>query len=92
MSDSTQSNKQRIAICAISSMALMLLGYLLASVGQGSDSRYGMNRGLLIGFCGGFGLILAVASILRKEKPAVLPWLALVLSLAPYVLIFLTHG
>ena len=95
MSDPTQSQKQRIAICAFLSLALLLLGYLLSSVHQGSDSRHGMNRGLLIGFCGGFGLIFAVASILRHEKPAVLAWLALALSLAPYILVFETsekHG
>ena len=90
MSDSLQSNKQRMAICAILSLALLVLGFLLSSVHQGSDSRHGMNRGLLVGFCGVFGLFFAVASILRREKPAVLAWLALALSLAPYILIFLT--
>jgi hypothetical protein len=91
MNDSTQLNKQRTAICAFLSLALLLLGYLLASVGQGSDSRHGMYLGLLIRFCGGFGLLFAVASILRREKPAVLSWLALVLSFAPYILVFLTN-
>ncbi len=91
MSDTTQSTKQRKAFCAFLSVALLLLGYLLASVGQGSDSRHGMYRGLLVGFCGGFGLIFAVASLLRREKPAVLSWLALALSLAPYILVFLTN-
>jgi hypothetical protein len=88
MSDSTQSNKQRKAICALLSLALLLLGYLLASVVQGSDSRHGMHRASLIGLCGGFGLFLAVASILRHEKPALLSWLALLISLAPYLRLF----
>ena len=89
MSDSTQT-KHRKAICALLSLALVLLGYLLSSVPQGSDSRHGMNRVLLGGICGGLGLILAVASIFRREKPAVLSWLALALILAPYILVFLT--
>jgi len=92
MSDSKQSSKQRIAICAILSLTLLLVGYLFSSVGQVTDIRQGMNRGLLAGFCEGLGLILAVASFLRREKPVVLPWLALVLNLAPYILVLLTNG
>ena len=92
MSDSKQASKQRIAICAILSLALLLLGYLLASFVQGADTRHGMNWGQLSGFCGGLGLILAVASILRREKPVVVSWLALVLSIAPYILVLLTNG
>jgi hypothetical protein len=91
MSDSTKSTKQRKAICALLSLALLLSGRLLASVPQGSDSRHGMNQAVLAGFCGTFGLILAVVSIFRREKPAFLPWLALALSLAPYILVFLSQ-
>ena len=88
VSDTTQSINQRKAICALLSLALLLIGRLLASIPQGSDSRYGMYRGLLVGVCGTFGLIFAIASIMRHEKPALLSWLALLMSLAPYLLLF----
>ena len=86
MSDSTKSETRRMPIFAISSIAAVLLGYLLRSL-----LRY-QREGLWIGLCDGSGLILAVASIFRREKPSALSWSALLLSLAVYIVLFIAVG
>ena len=91
MSDSIQPTKQRKAICALLSLALLLFQYLVLSTPQGSDRRHGTNNDLLIMLFSSICFILAVASIFRREKPAALSWLALALNLAPAILIFLTE-
>jgi hypothetical protein len=81
-----QSSKQRMPICALLAITVLLLGYLLRSIGS-----FGKYEGLWIGYCDAAGLILAIASILRREKPAILSWFVLLLSLAPYILLFLIY-
>jgi hypothetical protein len=80
----TQTTKRRMAICALLSLAAMLFGYLL-----GSGRHHGRDEVLWSGLCMIAGLILAFASIVRQERPALLSWFALLLSLSPYLLIFL---
>ena len=85
----TQTTKRRMAICALLSVTAIVSGYLLSSVGH-----LGRDGVLWSGLCGVAGLILGIASVLRHEKPAALSWFALLLSLAPYLLLFwltLTH-
>ena len=80
----TQTTKRRMAICALLSLAAMLFGYLLGSAGH-----HGRDEVLWSGLCMVAGLILAFASIVRQERPALLSWFALLLSLSPYLLMFL---
>lgn len=87
MSDCTKSDTPRIAVFAILSIAIILLGCLLRSIWH-----FGIYGGLWIGFCDSAGLILAITSVLRREKPPMLSWLAWVLGLAPYIVVFVTNG
>jgi drug/metabolite transporter (DMT)-like permease len=80
----TQTTKRRMAICALLSVAAMLFGYL-----WGSHGHHGRDEIFWSGLCMVAGLILGFASVVRQEKPALLSWFALLLSLSPYLLLFL---
>ena len=80
----TQTTNRRKAICALLSVSAMLFGYLFGSAGHS-----GRDEVLWSGLCMVAGLILAFASIVRQERPVLLSWFALLLSLSPYLLMFL---